>query len=145
MLIFRTFHTDQSSLWRPLNTVVEDSPLALCHPASVQDPDLVAADYVDEEGSGETYFLQHNPRHKWFWTSAMTRDEAYLLTTFDSTCPDSGTNCKFLDPSISPVLKLMSTGCPHTAFQDPLCRLDAAPRESIELRLVVLNKLTPAL
>ncbi|KAF1935304.1 hypothetical protein EJ02DRAFT_361831 [Clathrospora elynae] len=111
------------NVWRPLNDVVEDSPLALCHPSSVEDSDLVAADLVDEKGSGETYFLQHNPRHQWFWTSAMRKDEIYIFTTFDSTCAKIGTNC-----------------CIHTAFTDPTCRPDAAPRESVELRMLVLNR-----
>ena len=83
--------------------------------------DLVASDLVYADRVGETYGVTYNPDHRWFYVPDMQPNEALLLKCYDSA--DDG-RTRF---------------GPHTAFTDPTTPVDAAPRESIELRALVLH------
>ena len=61
--------------------------------------------------------MRHNPAHRWNYFSGMTRDEALVFKTNDS------------DPAEPHHI-------PHSAFDDPNCPADVAPRASIEMRAV---------
>ncbi|TDL17575.1 hypothetical protein BD410DRAFT_775993 [Rickenella mellea] len=109
------------NLWRPINHVALDHPLALCDYRSVEtERDLfpVALRYPDREG--ETFGVLHNPNHKWKYMRGMEPDEGVLIKCFDS----------IQDGSVAILT-------PHTAFIDPTTPEDAPLRESIELRALV--------
>jgi len=105
------------NVWRPIKGPILDAPLAVCDARSVTPDDLIASDLLYHDRRGEIYGVTYNPKHRWFYAPAMSRDEVLLLKCFDS--QDDGTVARF---------------APHTAFTDPTTPPDAAPRESIELR-----------
>jgi hypothetical protein len=110
------------NLWRPIRGPVRDAPLAMCDGTTVAKGDLVASDLIYPNRRGETYSVKYNPNHRWFYFPEMTPDEALLLKCYDSA--DDG-RTRF---------------GPHTAFTDPTTPVDAAPRESIELRALVFHR-----
>lgn len=110
------------NLWRPIRGPLRDAPLAVCDAGSVAPVDLVAADLIYANRTGETYAVTYNPNHRWFYVPAMQRDEALLIKCFD----------------------LLTDGrarfAPHTAFDDPSVPADILPRESIEIRTLVFHR-----
>ncbi len=104
------------NVWRSIAGPVLTTPLALCDATSIDANDLVASERRAKERIGELQLVTHNPGHRWFWFSAMARDEAVLIKTFDSSLGGRARR------SI------------HTAFTNPDAPADAAPRESIETR-----------
>jgi hypothetical protein len=62
----------------------------------------------------------HSPRHRWFYFPDMHTDEALLLKCYDS---DEGGLARFTA---------------HAAFDDPTTPPGAEPRESIEVRTLVI-------
>jgi hypothetical protein len=109
------------NLWRPIRGPLLDSPLAVCDARTVNPDELVASDLVYPNRVGETYSVKYNPDHQWFYVPRMTADEILLLKCFDSKADG---RARF---------------APHTAFADPTTPVDAAPRESIELRTLVFH------
>ena len=107
------------NVWRPIRGPLRDSPLALCDANSVASEDLVAADLVYRDRSGENYVVTYRPSHRWFYVPEMREDEALLLKCYDSA--EDG-RARFV---------------PHTAFTDPTAPADVLLRESIELRALV--------
>jgi hypothetical protein len=59
------------STWRTLVPVLEDRPLALCDSRSVDPDDLVASDRIIPNNVGEVYYLNYNPKHKWYVKSKL--------------------------------------------------------------------------
>jgi hypothetical protein len=109
------------NLWRPIRGPLRDAPLAVCDAGSVAPADLVPADLVYANRIGETYAVNYNPSHRWFFVPEMQRDEALLIKCFDSLADG---RARF---------------APHTAFDDPTAPLDRLPRESIEIRSLVFH------
>lgn len=107
------------NVWRPIRGPVEESPLAVCDARSMELRDFVASDLRYRDRTGEVYSVAYNPKHRWFYSPRMQRDEALLLKCFDSA--DDG-RARFTA---------------HTAFEDPTSLPDAAPRESVEVRTLV--------
>lgn len=110
------------NVWRALSPPPQDVPLAVCDARTVELQDLVCADAVfDNPGQPEWSFeglvVRHNPGHRWYYFSGMTRDEALVFKTNDS------------DPAAP-------SQVPHTAFNDPRCPAGVPPRESIEMRAI---------
>ena len=120
-----------SSLWRTFSPPPQDFPLAMCDARTVGDdegtPNVLWV--VDKIPEGEALFapmdddkqmaaaiFRHNPNHRWWYFSKMTRDEALLFKFHDS------------DHSIG-------WRVPHTGFRD-LSFPDAHYRESIECRSI---------
>jgi hypothetical protein len=113
----------QINVWRPIRGPVERSPLALADAHSVRFKDLIATDQVFPDRVGEIYHLAHHPAQRWYYAPRMTSDEVLLIKGWDSL--DDG-RARFT---------------PHGAFDLPDTPEDAAPRESIEVRtLVVIEK-----
>ena len=75
---------ERSSVWRPLEHVVQDSPLAFCDPTSVSDQDLVECDHVRRKFKGATLYSHFNDAHKWCYVGNHRPDEVLLLKMFDS-------------------------------------------------------------
>ena len=104
------------NVWRSIAGPVLTTPLAFCDATSVREADLIATERRAKDRIGELHLVTFHPAQRWFWFSALTRDEAILLKTFDS---DSGGRARC---SV------------HTAFTNPEAPAGAQPRESIETR-----------
>lgn len=110
----------QINVWRPIRGPVERSPLALADASSVAPADLIATDQLFPDRVGEIYHLAYNPAQRWSYAPAMTPAEVLLIKGWDSL--DDG-RARFT---------------PHSAFDLPATPADAAPRESIEVRTLVV-------
>jgi hypothetical protein len=108
------------NIWRPISGPVLDTPLALCDARTVSAEDLVEAEVRYAARTGEIYLARHAPRHRWFYYSAMHRSEALIFRQYDS---HAGGVPRFV---------------PHAAFDHPEAPPDALPRESIEVRCLVV-------
>ena len=105
------------NVWRPIRHRAEDWPLALADARSVAPAELVAADIVYPDRRGEIYNLTYSPRHLWWYVPDMALDEVLLIKCYDSR-------------------ENVARFTPHTAFEHPLTRTGAPPRESIEFRTI---------
>jgi hypothetical protein len=110
----------QINVWRPIRGPVERSPLALADASSVRAEDLIATDQVFPDRVGEIYHLAHHPSQRWYYAPLMTPDEVLLIKGWDSL---NDGRARFT---------------PHGAFDLPDTPEDAAPRESIEVRTLVV-------
>lgn len=108
------------NIWRSINGPVRDTPLALCDAQSVSAPDLVVGDVCYPGRRGEIYLLQHAPRHRWWYASAMDVGDALVFKQYDSQ------------------LGGVARYTPHAAFDLPEVPADAPRRVSIELRCLVV-------
>jgi hypothetical protein len=106
------------NVWRPISGPVLDSPLALCDARTFTEADLITSDLVYAHVRGETYRVEFNPAHRWYYFSEMRADEALLIRIYDS-ATDGRARLSF-----------------HTSFENPLTP-GAPPRESIEVRSLV--------
>lgn len=120
------------SLWRCFSAPPQDWPLALCAGHSVRDdegtPNVMIN--VDALPKGDAAFapieneaqlpaasiFEFSRGHRWFTFPDMTREEAVIITFYDSA---RGANWRV----------------PHTAFRDPRVTT-SVPRQSIELRSI---------
>src|SRR5262249_30341154 len=109
------------NVWRPIRGPLLDSPLAVCDARTVAPQDLVPSDLIYRDRTGETYSVTYNPEHRWFYVPEMRADQALLLKCYDSRTDG---RARFAH---------------HSAFVDPTTPPDAAPRESIEIRILVFH------
>jgi len=107
------------NVWRPIRGPVEETPLAVCDAQSMKLEDFVAMDLKYRDRTGEVYSIAYRPTHRWYYFPKMQRNEVLLLKCYDSA--DDG-RARFTA---------------HTGFEDPTSPPDAAPRESIEARMLV--------
>ncbi len=110
------------NVWRVLSPPPQDVPLAVCSAPTIADEDLVPALAVFDfpgvpERTAESLVIRYNPAHRWHYFRDMRPDEALLFVTKES------------DP-------VRPRQVAHTAFDDPTCPSGAAPRSSIEIRVV---------
>ena len=110
----------QINVWRPIRGPVERSPLALADASSVRQEDLIATDQIFPDRVGEIYNVAHAPSQRWYHAPQMTQDEVLLIKGWDSLDDGRG---RFT---------------PHGAFNPPATHGDAPPRESIEVRTLVV-------
>jgi len=109
----------QINVWRPIRGPVQRSPLALADASSVAPEDLIATDQVFPDRVGEIYHLAYDPAQHWYYAPEMTPDEVLLIKGWDS-------------------LTDRARFTPHGAFDLPDTPEGAPPRESIEVRTVVV-------
>jgi hypothetical protein len=109
----------QINVWRPIRGPVRRSPLALADASSVAPEDLVATDQVFPDRVGEIYHLAYDPAQRWYYAPEMTPDEVLLIKGYDS-------------------LTDRARFTPHGAFDLPDTPESAPPRESIEVRTLVV-------
>ena len=107
------------NLWRSIGPLVQGNPLALCDATSMSSHDLVASERRAAERIGELELATWSPEHRWFYYPDMNVNESLLIKTFDSA-------------KDGPARRSI-----HTAFANPQAPADAAPRESMESRLLV--------
>jgi len=110
----------QINVWRPIRGPVRRSPLALADASSVRPGDLIATDQVFPDRVGEIYHLAYDPGQRWYYAPLMTPDEVLLIKGFDS---QADGRARFT---------------PHGAFDLPDTPAAAPPRESIEVRTLVV-------
>ena len=110
----------QINVWRPISGPVRRSPLALADASSVGAGELIATDQVFPDRVGEIYQLAHAPTQRWYYAPEITPDEVLLIKGWDSI--DDG-RARFT---------------PHGAFSFAETPADAPPRESIEVRALVV-------
>ncbi|PQO99162.1 methyltransferase [Massilia phosphatilytica] len=107
------------NLWRSTRLPVLDAPLAVCDARTVDRSDLVAADIVYPTRTGEIFEVLHNPAHAWTYFHGMQFDEVLLFKQYDS-------------------LDGMPCFTPHAAFAHPDTPPGTPPRESIEIRCLLI-------
>lgn len=107
------------NLWRSTGLPVLDAPLALCDARTVGPDDLVAADIVYPNRTGEIHEVLYNPDHAWNYFPEMQFDEVLLFKQYDSA--DGVARCT-----------------PHAAFAHPATPAGTPPRESIEIRCLLM-------
>ena len=116
------------NVWRPIRGPVKDVPLAICSADSVSSDDFVDTaiehygdgDLVNPRHRGEIYSFRYRPAHRWFYVSDMEPDEVLFLKCFDSARDGRARYTA------------------HTGFVNPEAPPDAVPRESIEVRTLVV-------
>ena len=124
------------NVWRNITREpVATRPLALCDAASVRPAELVVFEIHYRDRIGENYFAKHDPRHRWVFWSAMTREEALLIKQWDSAgeMARSGGTCADAEGG-----DRTCTFSFHSAFEDPATPPDAPDRWSIEVRCAAL-------
>lgn len=109
------------NLWRPI-VMVESAPFALCDASTVRREDLFDSEVVGGLGDFKRrslwgFNLAYAPGQKWYWAPHMQPWEIFAFKLFDS------------DPGA-----VQFTA--HSAFDDPNTPVDAAPRQSIEIRTI---------
>jgi len=128
------------NIWRPIDNVVEDYPLAFCDPSSVPSCDLVECDHVRRKFKGANMYMHFNPQHKWYYLGQQRPEEVLFLKMFDS---DPAAKAQGMFPpsrsEMSRMLTETQTACPHASFRHPSPAADAKPRKSIEVRALVFN------
>jgi hypothetical protein len=110
----------QINVWRPIRGPVQRAPLALADASSVRPGELVATDQVFPNRVGEIYNVAFAPSQRWYFAPRMTREEVLLIKGWDSR--DDG----------------VARFTPHGAFEQADSDPNAPPRESIELRTLVI-------
>jgi len=121
--------------------MLEDRPLALCDSRTVDPEDLVPADRIIPDKVGEVYYLTHNPKHKWYWLEKQTVSEPFAFVMYDTKAGNHA-RCRsnvYIHFNMLRLI-LVPAGCPHVSFVNPRAPKDAAPRESIETRSIVITK-----
>ena len=119
------------NVWRNIaKEPVQQMPLA-CIDATTVDTatDLRTFQIHYADRVGENYFCCPSPQHAWCYFPQMTRNEVLLLKQWDS-CGDVARG--------NDVDRVLSTMTVHSAFMDPTSPPDAPPRESMEVRCVVI-------
>ncbi|WP_332877573.1 CmcJ/NvfI family oxidoreductase [Massilia sp. S19_KUP03_FR1] len=107
------------NLWRTTRMPILDAPLAVCDTRTVDPADLVAADIVYPNRTGEVFEVLYNPAHAWTYFHGMQFDEVLLFKQYDSAID-------------------MPCHTPHAAFTHPATPTDTPPRESIEIRCLLI-------
>jgi hypothetical protein len=104
------------NVWRPIAEPLRDCPLAICDASSVEKRDLLAADLLYPDRTGQIYYVRFNPAHRWYYASDMRTDEVWIFKNYDSATDG---RARFT---------------PHTAFVDPTHDRVIPTRESVEFR-----------
>jgi hypothetical protein len=71
------------SVWRPMTSIVEDAPLALCDRRSVSASQMLPCDKVHSTHLGEGYYIHAEPNHRWYWLSKQTPSEPVVFVSWD--------------------------------------------------------------
>jgi hypothetical protein len=110
------------NVWRAINGVVKDHPLALADYRTVDwDKDLVPVTLKYKHRDGETFGVKHSDKLRFYYKSGIDSDEVYLIKCYENK------------------LDGRARLSPHTAFTDPNTPDHAKPRESIEVRALVFT------
>lgn len=106
------------NVWRSTAGIIEEWPLALCSWDSVDDAHLHTVERRAYNRVGQTRHASFDQKNDWFYFPDMTPSEAILIKNYDTA--DDGRARYAL----------------HTSFDDPTAPANAAPRESLETRVL---------
>lgn len=107
-------------VWRPVVGPVQDSALGFVDAATLSKDDILPVNlFLTEQYSLEVNYIVHNSSHRWFWTSQMQENEAYVFVNYDSR---NDGRARFT---------------PHSTIVDPDVPKDAPVRQSCETRAFV--------
>ncbi len=104
------------NVWRALAEPLRDCPLAICDASSIATRDLLAADLLYPDRTGQIYYVTFNSEHRWYYASDMRTDEVWIFKNYDSATDG---RARFT---------------PHTAFVDATQKPGTPARESVEFR-----------
>ncbi|KAM7214456.1 hypothetical protein V8F06_010150 [Rhypophila decipiens] len=107
------------TVWKPCRLPVEDWPLAVCDARTVKQEDLVPADIIYPDYVAENCMVHYDENQKWYWLPEHGENEVLVFKAVDSEKPGSWP-------------------CPHGAFPLPGQNETTPPRESIDVRLLVM-------
>ncbi|MGH8820401.1 MAG: CmcJ/NvfI family oxidoreductase [Rhodoferax sp.] len=112
-------------LWRPLNEgPLNDAPLAMMDARTLAPADLVPNDLIYADRRGQTYAITYSPGHRWHHLQGQWRHEVLAFVHYDSEAATADG----------------ATGAAaHTAFEHPGTPANAEPRQSVELRVLVIK------
>ena len=108
------------NVWRSLGETSESFPLALADGRTVPAEDYIGVDIVYSDRVGEIYQNVHSAGQHWYYYPNMRRSEAILLKCFDA-ARDGRTRYTA-----------------HTGFPNPHAARGTPPRESIEVRTLLV-------
>jgi len=124
--IVTSYRVQIINIWRPLVEMIEDIPLAMCDIQTVKHSDLVPSVHVRAEYLRKNFLVKYSSEFQFYYLSKMTKEEVCAFIVFDSKATEE---CRIQTP-------------PHAAFwHSERWRSDKHPRESIEVRLLVLSTL----
>lgn len=72
------------NVWRPVDAVINSSPLGFILPNSVDEQDWILLDLFYPDRRGQILGLAANPVHQWVYRSMMTPDELAFFNIFDN-------------------------------------------------------------
>lgn len=67
------------NVWKPINRIVQERPLAMCDVQSCEDSDFFKLHLRYRDRNGENYVMKHSPTHKWYYFPKMTPEQVILL------------------------------------------------------------------
>ena len=104
------------NVWRPVRTLVESDPLAVCDARTLPEDHMIAMDLIYPDRVGEVQYVLYEAGHRWLYFPRMEPHEVMLLKCFDSARDG---RARFTA---------------HSAFEDPTTPAGAPARESVEVR-----------
>jgi hypothetical protein len=114
---------------------LKDWPLAFCKLSSLEEEDLKKIDLMHPEDTLESYRLHYNPKQRWGYFKEQETSEIVIFKSADSVISGTGKTLAIL-----PMLSHNDQNLvPHCAFDNPECPPGELPRESIELRALVVH------
>jgi hypothetical protein len=132
--------TTDISVWRPLRGPLRRWPLALCDLRSLDSSDLVIFDEVHATAVLYSQQVVHNPLQKWYYLKDQKSTEVIIFKSMDSGVRGEG--MLYLLPArniwILPPSSWLTSLVAHGSFFDPSCPDFEPPRESIEMRVLVV-------
>lgn len=126
------------SVWRPLNSVVEDQPLAFGDGSSISIKDCVGIDHIRRYCVGESNYPLYSSGYRWYYLNRQTRDEVLIFKTHDSDTSVKAM-CEYYPVKLWKENNSVP-GCPHTSFRKSGIPSNYVPRESIEVRALVFSE-----
>ncbi|KAI1778790.1 S-adenosyl-L-methionine-dependent methyltransferase [Hypoxylon cercidicola] len=111
------------NVWRPLNGPVMDWPLATMDYQTVKPSEMHPCDLLKEkdEERGQTATFTSSEEQKWYYLDKQKTNEVTVIKIWDSKTDG------------------VSKFCAHAAFNHPDAPPDVEPRESVEVRCLVIH------
>ncbi|KAH8688569.1 hypothetical protein BGZ61DRAFT_353031, partial [Ilyonectria robusta] len=128
------------SAWRPLGQV-ENAPLGVCDRRSVHSEDLIEVDKVLPNVVELEAYLYSRPHHKWYYISRQTPGDILMFVQWEGyeipsdTSRPSRTLLSFTGVGTD----LVIAGVFHASLSGPQTTVGNKPRESIEVRMIVIS------
>jgi hypothetical protein len=131
------------NVWKniqPNNTPIQQFPLAFVDATTLELHELKTFQIIYADRIGENYFATatNTTRHDWYYFPNMVPNEMLLLKQWDSHGTMALLHNNNKTPNSNTTADFTSTFSLHSSFQDPSSPLDAPPRESIEVRCVLI-------